>query len=98
LDLAYRTLSHNLCERIHKDLVKQDSVTKQTTSAVNEGWMEGGSFFSSTLAGILLGYGADRVFGTDPWFVVIGLIAGACSGFWRVLVFSRRIEVNPRGR
>lgn len=96
--MAFATLSYNLCERFHKDLVKHDSVTTQTTSAVNVGLVEGGSFFSSTLAGILLGYGIDRLLGTDPWFVVFGVLAGASSGFWSMFQYSKRIDENPRGR
>lgn len=78
--------------------MKHDSVTTQTTRAVNVGLVEGGSFFSSTLAGILLGYGIDRLFGTDPWFVVIGVLAGAASGFWSMFQYSKRLDENPRGR
>lgn len=78
--------------------MKQDSITKQTTSAVHDGWMEGGSFFSSILAGTLLGYFADLWLGTEPWLVVIGIIVGSYSGFVRVWNFSKRIDENPRGR
>lgn len=78
--------------------MREDSITKQTTSAVNDGWMEGGSFFSSILAGTLLGYFADMWLGTDPWLVVIGIVVGSYSGFMRVWQFSKRIDENPRGR
>ena len=60
--------------------------------------MEGGSFFSSILAGTLLGYFADLWLGTEPWLVVIGIIVGSYSGFVRVWNFSKRIDENPRGR
>jgi F0F1-type ATP synthase assembly protein I len=60
--------------------------------------MEGGSFFSSILAGTLLGYFADLWLGTEPWLVVIGIIVGSYSGFIRVWNFSKRIDENPRGR
>lgn len=60
--------------------------------------MEGGSFLSSILAGTLLGYLADSWLHTDPWFIVIGILAGAYSGFVRVWHYSKRIEEDPRGR
>ncbi|REK21249.1 MAG: hypothetical protein DWQ40_04375 [Actinobacteria bacterium] len=60
--------------------------------------MEGGSFISSVLAGTLLGYGADHIFGTEPWLVIIGIVAGSYSGFMRVWEYSKRIDENPRGR
>lgn len=78
--------------------MREDSITKQTTSAVNDGWMEGGSFFSSILAGTLLGYFLDMWLGTEPWLVVIGIVAGSYSGFMRVWEYSKRIDENPRGR
>jgi F0F1-type ATP synthase assembly protein I len=64
--------------------VREDSITKQTTSAFHDGWMEGGSFFSSIIAGTLLGYLLDLWRGTDPWFVVIGVVLGSYSGFLKI--------------
>lgn len=78
--------------------MKHDSITNQATSAVNDGWMEGGSFFSSILAGTLLGYFADQWLGTEPWLVIIGIVVGSYSGFMRVWEFSKKIDENPRGR
>ncbi|MDH3189674.1 MAG: AtpZ/AtpI family protein [Acidimicrobiia bacterium] len=78
--------------------MKHDSITNQATSAVNDGWMEGGSFFSSILAGTLLGYFADQWLGTEPWLVIIGIVVGSYSGFIRVWEFSKKIDENPRGR
>ncbi len=78
--------------------MKQDSITKQTTSAVYDGWMEGGSFFSSILAGTLLGYFLDMWLGTDPWLVIIGIVVGSYSGFVKVWQYSKKLDDNPRGR
>lgn len=78
--------------------MKQDTPTQQVHSAINEGWMEGGSFLSSILAGTLLGYLADSWLNTDPWFIVIGIVAGAYSGFVRVWQYSKKMEEDPRGR
>ena len=78
--------------------MRRDSITNQATSAVNDGWMEGGSFFSSILAGTLLGYFADQWLGTEPWLVVIGIVVGSYSGFMRVWNYSKKIDENPRGR
>ena len=43
-----------------------------------------GSFFGSWMAGFLLGWGADSLFGTRPLFIVIGIVSGAVVGFWRM--------------
>jgi F0F1-type ATP synthase assembly protein I len=60
--------------------------------------MEGGSFVSSILAGMLLGYLADLWLGTEPWLVVIGILAGAYSGFMRLWRYSVKMEEDPRER
>ena len=81
-----------------KSPVKQERTTSQVAKAVNEGWLEGGSFVSSILAGTLLGLVADHFLGTDPWLVVIGILVGAYSGFLQVWRYSARMEEDPRER
>ena len=53
-------------------------------SAVADGWVAGGSFFGSIMAGALLGWLADRWLGTDPWLVVAGIALGSVSAFVRM--------------
>ena len=77
--------------------MKQDSTTKQVHSALNDGWMHGGSFLSSVLAGTLLGYFLDRWLGTDPWLVVIGIVVGSYAGFVRMWVYMKQIDEEPPG-
>jgi ATP synthase protein I len=64
--------------------MQNESVTKHVTAAVTEGWMEGGSFLGSILAGTGLGLGLDWWLGTTPWLVIIGVVLGSYSGFARV--------------
>ena len=45
---------------------------------------EAASFFSTIMAGFLLGYLGDIWLGTDPVLVVLGIIAGSVTGFWRM--------------
>ncbi len=53
-------------------------------AAVADGWMAGGSFFGSIMAGTLLGWLVDRWLDTDPWLLITGIIAGAFTGFHRM--------------
>ncbi len=69
---------------------------RQVTDAMGEGWVVGGSFFGSIMAGFLLGYLADRWLGTDPWLTVIGIIAGSVSGFYRMMAWAK--DQERRGR
>jgi ATP synthase protein I len=78
--------------------MRSDNAHRQVTSAVSDGWMEGGSFLNSILAGTLIGYFADKWLGTDPWLVVTGIVLGSYSGFMRVWRFSAKIEEMPRER
>lgn len=55
-------------------------------------WSATGDFFGAILAGLLLGLLGDRLLGTDPWLVVIGVIAGFGIGFWRMMQYSEKIE------
>lgn len=63
--------------------MKPDSVTKHVGAAVTEGWLEGGSFLGSILAGTLVGLGLDWWLNTAPWLVVAGIVLGSYSGFAR---------------
>jgi F0F1-type ATP synthase assembly protein I len=45
-----------------------------------------GSFFGSLMAGFLLGWIADHFLDTRPVFIVIGIVAGAAVGFWRMWI------------
>lgn len=59
-------------------------------SAVSDGWVAGGTFFGSIMAGTLLGWLVDRWLSTDPWLLVVGILAGAVTGFHRMWEMGRR--------
>jgi len=48
--------------------------------------VETGAFFGSLMAGLLLGWLADHFLDTRPVFIIIGIVAGAVIGFWRMWV------------
>lgn len=83
--------------------MERESVGKQMARAVDEGWVVGGSFFSSILAGFLIGFGLDWWLDTRPWFIVIFTLLGAFSGFMRLWHYARvegerQDEERRRGR
>lgn len=78
--------------------MKQDSANAQVHSAINDGWMNGGSFASSIIAGTLLGYFADMWLGTEPWLVIIGVVAGSYAGFVKMWGYMKELDGDPSGR
>lgn len=85
----YPTATHRLCEAFHKlDPVKQQTPTKQIAAAIDDGWLSGGSFLNSILAGTLLGFLLDRWLDTSPWLIIAGVVLGSYAGFvqlWRLM-------------
>ena len=75
--------------------MKQESTSKQVHSAVDEGWMQAGSFLNSILAGALLGFLLDLWWGTEPWLVISGIVLGSYSGFMRIWALIKQQDV-PR--
>ena len=66
--------------------------------AIGESTSAGMDFFSSVVAGLLLGLGLDWVFNTSPIFVIIGVIGGFISGFAKLWSTSRILEEQARAR
>lgn len=67
-----------------------NTTTPHVAAAVSDGWLEGGSFLNSVLAGALVGYLLDMWLGTDPWLVVTGIVLGSYSGFMRLWAFMKQ--------
>jgi F0F1-type ATP synthase assembly protein I len=70
---------------------REKSPTERTSGAAEIAKAAGHSveslaFLGSLMAGLLLGWVADHFAGTRPVFIVLGIIAGACVGFWRMWV------------
>ncbi len=75
-----------------KAMPEKETTHQQVGKALDEGWIAGGGFVSSILAGFLLGYLADRWLGTDPWLVISGIVVGAYNGFVRMWIYANREE------
>ena len=60
------------------------------TSAVADGWVAGGSFFGSIMAGTFVGWLGDRWLPTEPWLLVAGIALGSANGFYRMWELVRR--------
>lgn len=72
---------------------------KPPSASMMGDWSLAGGFFSSILSGLLVGLAADYLLDTEPWLVIVGVVAGFAIGFWRMIVYSDRIleqAGNPR--
>jgi len=47
-------------------------------------------FFASILSGMLIGLGLDAWLGTGPLLVVLGIVAGSATGFWKMWQVANR--------
>ncbi len=74
--------------------MKRRSVHEEIGASVGAG-AEAGAFFASVLSGFLLGYVLDGWIGTEPVFVVIGIVAGFGTGFWKMWQYAKAQD-EPR--
>lgn len=49
------------------------------------------TLFASVAVLLLLGWGADRLLGTSPWGIVLGIILGAVVGFFQFFRITSQI-------
>ena len=63
---------------------------RHVAEAIDQGWVAGGSFFGSIMAGLLIGWIIDNFAGTYPAFVVVGIIVGSISGFIQMWALANK--------
>ena len=81
-----------------REVQPEEGGTPTSAHAMGD-WSQAGGFFSSILSGLLIGLAGDYFLNTEPWLVVGGIVVGFAVGFWRMIVFSKRImeqASNPR--
>lgn len=49
------------------------------------------AFFASVVFMLIIGWGADLLFGTSPWGMVVGIVTGAIIGFVQFFRINSRI-------
>lgn len=66
--------------------------------SVTGGFSSGVDLISSIVAGLLLGFGLDWWLGTRPVFIVVGIVAGSVSGFYKLWQHSAVLEEQAKER
>jgi len=54
-------------------------------------WSMGVVFFSAVVFMLVIGWGADLLFGSSPWGMVVGIVIGALIGFIQLFRISSQI-------
>jgi F0F1-type ATP synthase assembly protein I len=55
-------------------------------------------FTASILAGLFVGWWADRRIGTGPWLLILGTFVGAAAGFYNLYRILTTGQAPPRSR
>ena len=66
--------------------------------SVTGGFSSGVDLISSVVAGLIVGLGLDWWLGTRPLFIVLGVIAGSVSGFYKLWQHSAVLEEQAEER
>ena len=61
-----------------------DTTDKSGGTLLGMAWRLSTELLASVLVGFMLGYGADVLFGTEPWGILVGLGLGIAAGFMGV--------------
>lgn len=49
-------------------------------------------FGGSIVGAVVMGWLADRYFGTDPWLLIVSTLLGTGAGFYRMVLILRHFE------
>lgn len=63
----------------------QGSPARQANSGISLGLQAGSEFVSAVVIGAGIGWGLDRIFGTNPLFLIVFFLIGVAAGVWNVI-------------
>lgn len=76
-------------------------VEEKDNTLLGMAWRLSTELLASVMVGMFLGWGADTLFGTRPWGLLIGLGLGIAAGFMSVFRTAERMEAStahiPKG-
>ena len=63
----------------------QPENTNREKSGMGEGLKYASEFSAAVIVGAALGYGLDKIVGSAPWGMIVGLLFGFCAGVMNVV-------------
>jgi F0F1-type ATP synthase assembly protein I len=79
------------------DVTRSKSVSAAVEVA-SEGTSASLDFFSSVIAGLILGLGVDWLAGSNPVATIIGVVVGFAAGFYKLWKASEVLEEQAEQR
>ena len=91
------------CERFHKVSNREPTVSKSKSvnaamKVASEGTSASLDFFSTVVAGLVIGLGVDWLAGSSPVATIIGVVLGFVSGFYKLWKASEVLEEQAAER
>lgn len=88
--------------RQRDEAAKPRSNSSSTSGALGQAYRLSAEFIAGVVAGGLLGWLVDRLFGTSPWGLIICIILGFCAGMLNLmraagLAKPARSDDEPKG-
>lgn len=83
-EAALKALSEKL-EAKRRARIEEENKRPDGNSNMGKGIQYASEFSAAVLIGAALGYGADKVFNSSPWGLLIGLILGFAAGVLNVI-------------
>lgn len=70
---------------VHRQTTESPARGKSDTSAIGQAFRLSAEFVSGVIAGGIVGWLVDRLFGVSPWGLIICIILGFCAGMLNLL-------------
>jgi ATP synthase protein I len=69
---------------------KEDQETKRSYQALAMASAIGADIAGTTIGGLYLGKYLDRLLGTSPWLLLVGIVVGLAVGIYGISLITKR--------
>jgi ATP synthase protein I len=97
LSSRLRDLEQQLSERRSTDKTPAQAASERDGQGFALALRLGADFVAGVILGAALGWGADRLFGTAPWGLVVFLLLGFAAGTLTALRSAGLVKPGPAG-